>query len=75
MPCHRASERGGAWDLPDAKVNYYRVISACMIADCVNSAHSGRTISFKRGDFCANVSACVGRAVVGCEAEFAFSFS
>ena len=28
MPCHNADERGGAWDLIDAKVNYYRVISA-----------------------------------------------
>ena len=28
VPCRRAGERGGAWDLPDAKVNYYRVISA-----------------------------------------------
>ena len=28
VPCRHAGERGDAWDLPDAKVNYYRVISA-----------------------------------------------
>jgi hypothetical protein len=57
-----------------------------MIADCVNSAHSGRAISFKRGDFCAKASAHAGSlregriarlahrswAVLG---RFAFSFS